>query len=336
MLHNRLLNAYAQKCLDGWHTGVNDGYFFQNLAYHLHEAGRVRKLQRLLLDFRWLEAKLEKTNINALLADYDFLPQDENVQLVQGALRLSAHVLNQDKTELATQLWGRLQSVAVPEIQAMLEQAKQWKATPWLRPLTPCFTRPGGALLRTLSGHNNEVRAIALTPDGKYVISGSLDSTLKVWNWQTGEEVRTLRGHDEEVRAIALTPDGKYVISGSSDETLKIWNWRTGEEVRTLKGHGSMVTAVVVTPDGNYIISGSWNGTLKVWDWQTGEVVRTLKGHSHQVDALVVTPDGKCIISGSADKTLKVWNWQIGEDVHTFTAHSSYRDLNKIKGENTV
>ncbi|QIR35378.1 hypothetical protein HCG51_00530 [Tolypothrix sp. PCC 7910] len=322
-LHNRLLNAYSEKHLEGWHSLENDGYIWQNLAYHLLAGGRERELQQLLCDFRWLQGKLENININALLADYDFLPQDENLQLIQGALRLSAHILNEDKQQLAGQLLGRLLGFETAEIQALLTQAQQC-TTPGLLPQTASLTPPGGSLVRTLVGHSASVRAVALNPDGNYAISSSRDTTLKVWNWQTGEELRTLVGHSELVSAIAFTPDGKYVISASDDKTLKVWDWQTGEQLRTLEGHSGWVNAVALSADGNYVISGAGDTTLKVWNWQTGEQLRTLMGHTDSVNALVLTPDGKYLISASDDKTLRVWNWQTGEQLRTLMGHTDW------------
>ncbi|BAY89372.1 MULTISPECIES: NB-ARC domain-containing protein [unclassified Tolypothrix] len=322
-LHNRLLNAYSEKYPEDWHSLEDDGYIWQNLAYHLVAGGREGELQQLLGDFRWLQAKLETININALLTDYDFLLEDENLQLIQGALRLSAHVLNEDKQQLAGQLLGRLLGFAREEIQRLLNQAQQSK-TPCLLPQTASLTPPGGFLVRTLVGHSDSVNAVVFTPDGKYAISGSHDTTLKVWNWKTGELLRTLAGHSNLVNAIALNPDGKYAISGSHDTTLKVWNWQTGEELRTLAGHSGWVKAVALTPDGKYVISGSSDKTLKVWNWQTGQELRTLAGHSSYVYAVALTPDGKYAISGSDDNTLKVWNWQTGEELRTLAGHSGW------------
>ncbi|BAY15071.1 WD repeat protein [Anabaenopsis circularis NIES-21] len=322
-LHTRLLNAYSEKYPSGWHSLKNDGYICQNLAYHLLTGGSPRELQQLLCDFRWLQAKLGNININALLADYDFLPEDENLQLIQGALRLSAHILNQDKQQLPGQLLGRLLGFESSEIQALLKQAQQCK-TPSLLPQTASLAPPGGSLVRTLAGHSSWVNAVALTPDGQYVISASGDNTLKVWNWQTGELLRTLTGHSDWVNAVALTPDGQYVISASGDNTLKVWNWQTGELLRTLTGHSDRVNAVALTPDGQYVISASGDQTLKVWNWQTGELLRTFTGHSDRVNAVALTPDGQYVISASGDQTLKVWNWQTGELLRTFTGHSDW------------
>ncbi|MGI8504557.1 MAG: NB-ARC domain-containing protein, partial [Hassallia sp.] len=321
-LHTQFLDAYTQKYPNGWHSLENDAYIFQNLAHHLIEAGRATELQQLLLDFRWLQAKLENSNINELIADYNLLPENANLQLLQRTLLLSGHILAEDKRQLAGQLWGRLQCFQASEIQQLLQQAKQNQTT-WLRPVTASLTTPDGNLIRTLIGHTDSVKAIAFSVDGKYLVSGSQDSTLKVWDWQTGVEVRTIQGHTNSVDAIAFSVDGKYLVSGSADKTLKVWDWQAGVEVRTLTGHTSSVLAIAFSVDGKYLVSGSWDKTLKVWDWQTGVEVRTLSGHTYRVYAIAFSVDGKYLVSGSDDNTLKVWDWQTGEVIATFTGDST-------------
>src|ERR687886_1053720 len=231
----------------------------------------------------------------------------DTLKLIQGALRLSAHILAKDKTQLAGQLLGRLLSFEVPEIQAMLQQANP-KQTPWLRPLLPSLMPPGGALLRTLTGHTDAVQAVVVTPDSRRVISGSNDTTIKVWNWTTGEELFTLTGHTKAVKAVAVTPDGQLLISGSSDKTLKVWNLSTGEALFTLTGHLGKIQAIAVTPDSQRVISAADDTTLKVWNLSTGEELFSLSGHLDSVQAIALTPDSKRVISGSDDTTVKVWH----------------------------
>ncbi|MBO1054810.1 MAG: hypothetical protein HEQ25_23335, partial [Dolichospermum sp. DET73] len=107
----------------------------------------------------------------------------------------------------------------------------------------------------TLSGHSESVQAVAVTADGKRVISGSSDNTVKVWNLETGEEQLTLSGHSNSVQAVAVTADGKRVISGSWDNTVKVWNLETGEEIATFIGDGNFYSCAV-TPNGLTIIAG--------------------------------------------------------------------------------
>jgi WD40 repeat protein len=119
------------------------------------------------------------------------------------------------------------------------------------------FNSPSQGTTTHPQGHSNSVNAVAVTADGKRVISGSSDNTLKVWDLRTGKEEFTLKGHSDWVNAVAVTADGKRAISGSSDNTLKVWDLTTGKEEFTLKGHSNSVNAVAVTADGKRAISGS-------------------------------------------------------------------------------
>ena len=257
-LHELLLNAYSKKTSQGkWHTGPNDGYFFQHLAYHLLNSGREAELKELALDLRWLEARIEKTDITSLISDFDLLPEDEELRLCRDGLRLSSHVLSRDSSQLAGQLMGRMLQITSPGIEGLMKQISVDKNRPRLRPMTASFTSPGGPLIRTLEGHASSVWAVALTPDGRRALSGSGDKTLKVWDLESGREMRTLEGHAGGVRAVALTPDGRRAVSASIDKTLKVWDLESGREMRTLEGHAGGVYAVALTPDGRRAVSAS-------------------------------------------------------------------------------
>jgi WD40 repeat protein len=337
--HARLLDAYAEE-VKVWSTlSPQEPYLWHHLVYHLHAAGRDDELQTLLLDFDWLQAKLEATDVNALLADYeiDLAGKDgrEMHSLVQSTIRLSAHILLQDETQLPGQLLGRLSHFSRPELCALLEKAIQWRGTTWLRPLAPTLTPPGGSLFRTLTGHTAAILVATVTADGRRAVSGANDRTLRVWNLETGEILSTLTGHTEPVQAVAVTPDGRRVVSGSTDRSLKVWDilaildtsLATGkivsEATRTLEGHTDSITSVAVTPDGQRAISASNDKTLKVWDLETGKSLYTLRGHTHWVTSVAMTQDGRRAVSASNDKMLKVWDLETGTPLCTLREHTS-------------
>jgi APAF-1 helical domain len=97
------------------------------VAYHLAKAGRESDLRRLLLNFDYLLGKLDATDVNAMIADYDYTAGDEELCLIQGAIRLSANVVANDPPQLAGQLIGRLLGHQAPNIEALLKQAAEWK-----------------------------------------------------------------------------------------------------------------------------------------------------------------------------------------------------------------
>ena len=243
------------------------------------KGAQATRLVALLKDFGFF--KQNAVEITALIDDLalPLLSDSEQraLKLIQGALRLSSHILAEDKSQLAPQLLGRLLSFPEPEIRAFLEHIKQSQHKPWFRPLFPCLDSPGGALLRTFVGHRRSVNAVAITPDGKLAVSGSWDNTLKLWDLETGQEIHTCAGHSSSVDAVAITPDGSRAISGSRDETLKLWDLDTGREIRTFTGHGDWVNAVAITPDGSKAISGSKDNILKLWDLELSRKICTFK-----------------------------------------------------------
>ncbi|MEH2254209.1 hypothetical protein [Nostoc sp.] len=154
-----------------------------------------KKYYKVLTDFDFIAAKVNHSDfgVQSLIEDYDLINDSEllnnpeynpeqvkTLELIQGALRLSRHILEKDKMQLAGQLWGRMQHFVVLKIQGMLEVAKQQQVLPWLRPLTSNLISPGGSLRLTLTGHSDRINVVALTADGKQVISASSDKTLKL------------------------------------------------------------------------------------------------------------------------------------------------------------
>ena len=295
----------------------------RHLPAHLHEVRRSQFLSAVLSDFHFIQAKLEATDASALIADYDYLPANADLRLVQLAIQLSAHVLASDYRQLGSQLIGRLLGTATPDIQTLLKGAAEHTNWPWIRPLTPSLTPPGGPLIRTFKGHTAWVHSVALTPDGRFAVSGSWDCTLRVWDLQQGQPVRTLEGHKGWVNAVAVTPDGSRAISAASDCTLRVWDLATGQSVHILKAHTDRVNAIVVMPDCRTAISASSDRTLRLWDLEKGKLVRTLKGHLRVVNAVAVTPDGRNAVSVS-DYRLRIWDLERGRLARTLEAHMDW------------
>ena len=321
------LPAHQRRFLDsrrptgGWPAlPPAEPYLWLHLAYHLVEAGSQAELRALLLDYAWLEAKLAATDVNALLADYDALGDEQELRLVQGAVRLSAHVLADHPEELAGQLVGRLLGRTEPGIVALRERLRPVRPGAWIRPMSPSLTAAGGALVRILTGHSGPVLALAALPGGR-VVSGSADGGLRVWDLATGQTVRTLAGHGGWVNAVAVLPDGR-VVSGSDDRSLRVWDLTTGEGVRILEGDAGWVSAVAVLPHGR-IVSGGGDGSLRVWDLATGETMRILEGHAGSVFAVAALPDGR-VVSGSADCSLRVWDLATGETVRILEGNARW------------
>ncbi|MBD2043547.1 serine/threonine protein kinase [Microcoleus sp. FACHB-672] len=171
--------------------------------------------------------------------------------------------------------------------------------------------------------HSNAIGALAMTPDGKLLASGSTDKTIRLWNLEKNFRIRTIPAHAGSVNALAISPDGKTLISASDDKTIRLWRLPTGKRILTIPAHAGPVNALAISPSGEILASGSDDNTIKLWDLSTGKLLSTFVGHKGSVHALAISPDGKTLVSGSADNTVKQWNLGTGKLRRTLEGHSS-------------
>ncbi|KAK3110043.1 SCF ubiquitin ligase complex subunit cdc4 [Teratosphaeriaceae sp. CCFEE 6253] len=162
--------------------------------------------------------------------------------------------------------------------------------------------------LRCLSGHHNSVRAIAA--HGDTLVSGSYDTTVRVWKISTGELVHPLQGHTQKVYSVVLDHARQRCISGSMDNLVKVWDLQTGTCLFNLEGHTSLVGLLDLSSDR--LVSAAADSTLRIWDPETGVCKATLTAHTGAITCF--QHDGQKVISGS-DRTLKMWNVKDGQCV---------------------
>lgn len=176
----------------------------------------------------------------------------------------------------------------------------------------------------TENGHRGAVYSVAFSPDGRRIVSGSRDYTLRLWNADTGEQIKSLIGHGAAVNSVAFSHNGERVLSGSSDNTLRLWDAESGELVKIFEGHRNSVYSVAFSSDSKRLLSGSKDKTLRLWDAEKGETIRVFRGHQGGVWSVTFSPDDKRVLSGSNDNTLRLWNADTGEFIKTFEGHHGW------------
>jgi WD40 repeat protein/uncharacterized caspase-like protein len=168
------------------------------------------------------------------------------------------------------------------------------------------------------TGHTQEIRAAAISGNGKWLLSGGKDRVAILWDIATGRQMRVFHGHTKTVQAVAFSSDGSHILTGSEDATAILWETETGKLVRTYKGHGDTVFAVGFHPDGKHIVTGSGDHTAIVWLADSDKKIVTLQGHKGAVHGVAFSPDGRQIVTGSADGAAILWEAASGQPVHRF------------------
>jgi WD40 repeat protein len=169
--------------------------------------------------------------------------------------------------------------------------------------------------IQSLSGHLDWVKSIAISPASTQLVSGSLDSKIKLWNLATGQLQATLDYHDRGVFAVAISPDGQILASTSWDKTIKLWELPSGDLIDTLTGHSGSVRSAVFTHDCHTLISCSFDETIKLWDVRKGQLIKTLTDYSAAVYSLALHPNGKILATGSSDGNIMLWNLATNSEI---------------------
>ena len=172
-----------------------------------------------------------------------------------------------------------------------------------------------------------DFRCVTFSPDGVYFASGSTDTTINVWEVETGRYVGQFYGHKSSVKCISFAFCNNFFATGSADATVKLWNVHIGARkcIRTFKGHSLPVFSVVFTTpdDPKTLVSGSYDNTFKIWDAENGECSRSINLPDHAIH-MALSPDGRLAALGTYQGVLTLWNLGTGEHVKTAHGHASF------------
>jgi len=179
----------------------------------------------------------------------------------------------------------------------------------------------GGGCLRRFEGHAGPVTALSASAQGEWLLSGSVDHTVRLWNVATGECVRQMEGHSAALSCVDLSPDGRFAVSGSEALELWLWDTATGTRMRAFEVQQFPPVCVSLSRDGRWVLSGDADAKLHLWSTKNGLRLRTLRGHTQKVTSVAMSADGRWAVSGSLDGTIRLWDLTTGCCVRTFEAH---------------
>ncbi|CAJ0918669.1 19262_t:CDS:2 [Entrophospora sp. SA101] len=209
----------------------------------------------------------------------------------------------------------------------------------------------------SLTGHRNPITRITFHPVFSVLASASEDTTIKIWDYETGEFERTLKSHTKAVQDITFDPKGNHLVSCSADLTIKVWDLQNDYKsicisyrycIKTYTGHLEWVRMVSPSEDGKWIITSSNDQTSRLWEVQSGDCKMDFRGHDHVVECAIFAPiasyplvreligvdkdpkgnkdqpiPGQYIVTGSRDKTIKLWD-STGQCLRTFVGHDNW------------
>ena len=178
--------------------------------------------------------------------------------------------------------------------------------------------------LLTFAGHQQTVSSVCLSMDSRWALSGSADTTLKLWDTSTGSCVRSFEGHANMVTSACLSNNNLLALSGSRDRAVKLWDIETGRCLHTFDGHTDEVESVYLSKDNQLALTGSSDRTLKFWDVATGRCLHTFDGHKDTVASVCMSEDNRLAMSGSWDGTLRLWDVTTGHCLCIFQGHTAW------------
>ncbi len=203
------------------------------------------------------------------------------------------------------------------------------------------YAPAGDGPARVVTRHDADVAAVAFTPDGAAVVSGSHDQTTRRTNVATGHVDWQAPGYFEQVNSVALSDDGTVLVTGTCDQrfargrlpagaphlgsgALRLWDAHTGRLLRRLGDTTVQVMAVALSPDGRRVAGGgirSGKGVVNVWDTATGKPLWSDNAHTKEVLAAAFAPNGAVLAAGSADGVVTIYDGHSGSALRTLPGH---------------
>jgi WD40 repeat protein len=299
---------------------------FANLPFHLARSRQRRRLNALLADFAWLQAKVDRVGINAALEDYEWMPIEATGRHIASALQLASETLAGDPRQLASQLYGRLMTLSDPGAAAFKNDVVNKAEHVWLRPWN-CSLTPVGACVRTVET-GVRTRRVAVAPDARRALIVTVDNMLAIVSLDRVGQMKWLDGKTPcSVADAAFSSDGQQVFCVCSDGSTYRWDAQTGRAESTIRaGAKHQSAAATIGRSGESVALAMADATIGVFRGAETQPVRQWQTGQGNIVAMAIADTAKRAISLGDDKVIKVWEVSAGRP----TAPETNADAMKV------
>jgi WD40 repeat protein len=351
-------------------------YAVHHLPAHLIADKRWNQLETVLTTLSFLEAKAEGARIFDLASDFaralETLPPGRPIgriiHLLDQAIRRELHFIGRHPTTLFQCLWNLCWWFDCPEAAHRYDVSAQdgnQRATPpwlafgpklyellemwrkekeaqtpnfvWVRSLRPPAL-PLGIGHMVLGGHTDTILAVSVSADGGRLVSGSADSTVRLWDTQSGAERLHCKASGG-AKAVAISGDGRFIAARPYvSKSVAIWDASTGKVVKLVGPHTNDINCIAISPDGRFLAAGSSDATTLVWEISSAEQIAVLRGTSNrldekievsQIESVQFSPDGTLLLVGDRDlsrrrsQCIRLWNWRSDKEIRCIGAFTT-------------
>lgn len=174
-----------------------------------------------------------------------------------------------------------------------------------------CWDIETSECIKVMKGHTREITSLAVSPDEKHILSGSLDADIKIWNTEKNISGRAFMEHCFAIRSISFHPGGNQVTSlahfpGKAGRIL-VWDFKTGRILRRIKGDDTRFVLFDQSPDGTYVVTVDENNLIEIWNQAAGNYICRLGEHKDRITSVTFSPDGSRLATGDESGIIRVW-----------------------------